>query len=316
MSEPVALVSYSGGKDSTATLLLAIERVDKSRIFPVFADTGNEHDEVYKYLDYVEGFTGIKIARLKQDFTGAWSRRVEYVTNGWPKKGVPQEHIDRVLSFLKRGPTGNPFLDLCVIKGRFPSRMMQFCTQSLKKFPLTKYAVELIGAFGSVESWQGVRRDESASRAKLAEREQTPEGFGIYRPILDWNWQDVFALHRKHGIKPNPLYSMGMGRVGCMPCINCRKDELLQIARRFPGVISRVKEWEALVSESAKFGVATFYHDPNGGSDGRGIERIMDWVQTSRGGKQFDLDRSIFAGFDECESAYGLCEIRGENDPV
>lgn len=309
MSDPVALISFSGGKDSTATLLLAIERMDKSMIFPVFADTGNEHEEVYKYLDYVEGFTGIKITRLRQDFTEDWARRVEYVTHGWPKKGVPQEHIDRVLAFLKRGPTGNPFLDLCIIKGRFPSRMMQFCTQRLKKFPLTKHAIGLMDLFGAVDSWQGVRRDESASRAKLKEKEQTPEGFGIYRPILDWTWQDVFALHRKHGIKPNPLYSMGMGRVGCMPCINCKKDELLQIARRFPEVIERLKEWEALVSESAKFGMATFFHDPKGGSDGKGIQRNVEWAQTRRGGVEFDMERSLFADFDECESAYGLCEI-------
>jgi len=36
------------------------------------------------------------------------------------------------------------------------------------------------------------------------------------------------------GIKPNPLYSQGMGSSRCMPCINCRKDELREIALRFP----------------------------------------------------------------------------------
>ena len=27
-----------------------------------------------------------------------------------------------------------------------------------------------------------------------------------YRPILDWTADDCFEMHRKHGIKHNPLY--------------------------------------------------------------------------------------------------------------
>jgi Lon protease-like protein len=34
-----------------------------------------------------------------------------------------------------------------------------------------------------------------------------------------------------------------MGRVGCMPCINCRKDELREIALRFPETIERIERW-------------------------------------------------------------------------
>ena len=37
---------------------------------------------------------------------------------------------------------------------------------------------------------------------------------------------------------------MGMGRVGCMPCINCRKDELLEISKRFPEVIERITRFQ------------------------------------------------------------------------
>ena len=38
------VISFSGGKDSTAMLLLAIER-DTPDLSVVFADTGNEHEQ-------------------------------------------------------------------------------------------------------------------------------------------------------------------------------------------------------------------------------------------------------------------------------
>jgi hypothetical protein len=111
-----------------------------------------------------------------------------------------------------------------------------------------------------VVSWQGVRRDESLNRRFLIERELksidkvTGAELWNYRPILDWTAEDAFAMHRKHNIKHNPLYEMGMGRVGCMPCINCRKDELLEISKRFPEAIDRIREWEAAVLAASKPG--------------------------------------------------------------
>ena len=169
------LVSVSGGKDSTATLVMAIEQHGRENVLGAFADTGNEHPAVYGYIDYLEAATGVPIRRLKRDLTPEWWRRRDYVRDTWPVKLVKKdgfseddavEIVDRTLAVLEAGPTGNPYLDLCVIKGRFPSRMAQYCTQWLKTEPLTEYAMELIEAHGVVWSWQGVRVDESHARMK------------------------------------------------------------------------------------------------------------------------------------------------------
>lgn len=305
-------MSVSGGKDSTATLLLAIERLPKGSIRAAFADTGNEHETTYEYVRYLERATGIPVKWLKADFTARWWRRRDYVRDHWTwkEKRVPKKVQRRALEILDKGPSGNPFLDLCVIKGRFPSRMAQFCTQELKKFPLVNYTMELVEQYGQVESWQGVRADESPARAKLPERESAGEPFTVYRPILRWSVSEVFAQHKKHGIDPNPLYRKGMNRVGCMPCINVSKDELLQISRRFPERIDMIEEWETIVAAASKRGASSFFVEEEAGPAlaGGGIRGAVMWARTERGGKQFDWTRFLGEESPACASSYGLCE--------
>ncbi len=99
-----------------------------------------------------------------------------------------------------------------------------------------------------------------------------------------------------------------------MPCINCQKDELREIAMRWPEEIDRVEEWERIVSECAKRGASTLRH-LSFGTEGlslaeiyakSGIRAAVAWSMTSRGGRQFDLERAIPSP--ACSSVYGLCE--------
>lgn len=305
----VNLVSVSGGKDSTATLLVAIEQ-GAENIQGIFCDTGNEHEFTYQHVRYLEQATGVHIKWLKQDFSEWWWRRRDYVRDKWPEKGVDAETIARVLEVFEKGPTGNPYLDLCIIKCRFPSRKAQFCTQFLKTEPATEYALSVIEQHGAVCSWQGVRAEESPRRAKLPEREDRGGGLTIYRPILKWTVPQVFEIHRRHGIEPNPLYTMGMGRVGCMPCINARKDEILEISKRFPEYIDRISEWEIAVGQASKRRNATFFPAPGDNADAyeRGnVRRVVEWSKTKRGGVLLDMFRSSDEP-DACSSSYGLCE--------
>lgn len=301
--------------------MLAIER-QAENLQAVFADTGHEHALTYEYLDYLQDKTGVFIARIKADFTRQINAKRKYIEEHWRSDGVPNETIAAALEILH--PTGNPFLDLCLWKGRFPSAKARFCTEELKVVPIMEQIIFPIldNTQDTIESWQGVRRDESRSRAHLDEREGIePNATRVfaYRPILDWTAHEVFGYHQKHGIKWNPLYEMGMGRVGCMPCINCRKGELLQIATRLPEEIDRVAAWEKIVSQASKRGSSTFFAavtDPTVESDEaisvktHGIHRIVEWSKTTRGGRQYDM---LFDNGDtgECRSIYGLCEAAG-----
>ena len=306
------IISVSGGKDSTALLLLAIER-GAENMQAVFADTGNEHQITYDYVRYLNDQV-FPIRTVKASFERQIAGKREYVLSKWAEKGVPQSAIDRAAAALV--PTGNPFLDLCIWKGRFPSTKVAFCSEELKRNPIINEVQKpLLDAGDDVISWQGVRRDESIRRRFLPERELKLQKNGSelwnFRPILDWTADDCFAMHKKHGVKHNPLYEMGMTRVGCMPCINCRKDELLEISKRFPEVIDRIEQWEHAVKQASKLDCSTFFATGNNAtvefSATQTIRTRVEWAMTSRGGKQFDFLRMDDDG-PACSSIYGLCE--------
>lgn len=304
MTQTVNVASLSGGKDSTAMLLYATKELGLE-VLPVFADTGNEHEMTYEYVDYLERELG-PIRRVKADFSEKIANKREYVATRWREEDVPESIVLDALEALQ--PTGNPYLDLCIWKGRFPSRMAQFCTSFLKMFPIQEEIYFPLMEQGKhIVSMVGVRADESAVRAKYLMREDTPEGWELYRPLLEWNVRQVFDIHKRYGIEPNPLYSLGMSRVGCMPCINCQKGELFEIQRRFPEVIERIRRWEEAVSKASKRGESSFFiHDDVAG---KGVDEWVEWSKTARGGRQYDLLKQMeMEDVPMCSSQYGLCE--------
>jgi len=312
------VISVSSGKDSTACICLALALYDRACLIFVFADTGNEAQEVYDHLDYLERTLGITIVRLKRSFDVEIARtraRLEEFANGAKvdTRGGPDhphwtpEAAKRALEVLH--PTGNPYLDLCLWKGRFPSRMAQFCTQFLKTEPLVEFQMDLLDAGNFVWSWQGVRREESERRRFAAEFEEVGGGLFIYRPIVRWTAKDCFEAADCFGLDPNPLYLQGFSRVGCMPCINSGKDDLMQMANRHPEHVDRLRKWEALVAHASKRGEASFIPDPDRDAhlDKRGIDKVIQWARTGRGGRTFDMFRALEEGAG-CSSEYGLCE--------
>ena len=359
------VVSVSSGKDSDALLKLALNRCPPGSVIPIFCDTGNEHEEVDIHLDYLESHYGIKIVRLRNDFSNEFQRkrmfiardqrtRREYDTvpvfdvagNPAPKRdgrgnivmrkvrrnGVMVEEPVQKTKKVGGGrrvrwtnkakrralaamhPSGNPFLDLCMLKGRFPSRKAQFCTERLKTEMAVMFQLELIDAGHQVISWQGVRRDESEARKHAKKMQRIGPKLWAFRPIVEWTAMDVFHYLDTQGVEPNRLYFQGMNRVGCMPCINAGKDEIREISVRFPSHLDRISSWETKVSQCSKRGFSTFFHkvEDLAGETSQTIfsrskiDQVIEWSRTSRGGRQFNM----FADFAEptaCASSYGLC---------
>jgi len=304
-----AVVSVSGGKDSHATAILAMDKHGPDAVRLVMADTGHEHPATMEFVtEYLPRALGASITILRANFDRQIAGKRVFIAKNWEYMGVPLSHVDRALELLH--PTGNPFLDLCMWKGRFPSRKAQFCTEELKRNVIDQFMIDAHGA----ESWQGIRRDESRNRADALDYEPPTldRPWAIVRPIAAWTAQQTVDFIRSRGHRLNPLYLQGMTRVGCMPCINCGKDVLREIAHRFPQEVDRVREWEQVVADVSKRGEATFFVDKEDGArwmpkDGYAhIDEVIEWAKTSRGGKQYDLER--FLPGPVCSSVYGLCE--------
>lgn len=329
------IVNISGGKDSAACYLLALQRGRPFRA--VMADTGNEHPVTIEYAERLAERTGgPKVEVFRADFSDRMARKRAYIAEHWPAEGVPQDLVDRAIAAIQ--PTGIPFLDLCLWKGRFPSRRAQFCTEFLKSDVIMTQVIDPARQAGPVVQWLGLRRAESLARrnAPMWQVVRTPgqHPMRFYRPLIHWSAGNVFSFAAAHGLDPNPLYLQGMGRVGCFPCINASKGEIRAIALRFPEAIERIAEWEAICAEASKRGCGTFFAadvTPEGARLAAQISRIKDrearaaasaaapwpnarqvaeWSRTDRGGRQFNLLDAAFAEDEalSCSSQYGLCE--------
>lgn len=153
--------------------------------------------------------------------------------------GVEIEYIGR--------PGGMP--QLIRDKGAFPSRVSRFCTEELKVRPFQRWLEELGESAVNVV---GIRRLESTRRRESPIWEWSEAlDCEVWRPIAEWSYDDVIAIHNAHGVRPNPLYLRHRTRVGCNPCIFARKAEIRQIADDDPGAIRQVRELEDEIGAQA-----------------------------------------------------------------
>ena len=187
---------------------------------------------------------------------------------------------------------GKDFEALVRQKGLFPSRVMRFCTVELKVKPIQQY---LNALEEDVVNVVGIRRAESRARSQMLEWEWS-DGFDceVWRPLVTWSTEDVLAIHRRHGLEPNPLYAMGARRVGCWPCIHASKAEIALVARVDPGRIERIDQIEDDLNEAGAARDAALgrpfmrrsmfgYH----GGDNRHvplpIAQAVEWANSKRG---------------------------------
>lgn len=316
------IIGLSGGKDSTATLLLACDRLPKTVIQPVFVDTGNEHAETYRYLDFLESHFDLPITRLTPDFGEQIAAKRLFIARdqrtGRDKHGVKIRWSNRRKreALAELHPSGNPFLDLCLLKGMFPSNRSRFCTEYLKKNVFVSYVDDLVQSGQRVIVWQGIRRDESDKRKNARLFERVGPGFYYFRPLVDWSEKDVFAFLDAKGVSPSPLYE-NLGRVSCAPCIYSTKPGLRVMLT--PEVVSRLREWERRVSLASKTGRAAFFagkelagarlHEvhPLTFWNRHKINAIQHWAN-----KPTRFNSKDWAGFEAeestCSSEWGLCE--------
>lgn len=273
------LLSVSGGKDSTAMILHLKEfLIQPEKMNYVFMNTGWENPITLDYLDYLQNTLNIEIDHISALITVKDKHKTLY------------QECCNIL-----GVENSQFVALILKKGTFPKGFAQFCTTELKVNPFKTYLQEQ--AYQAV-SCVGIRREESQRRSTYNEYEFN-EGFDawVWRPIIEYTEQQVIDIHKRHNIRPNPLYLSGAHRVGCYPCIRSNKQEMkhFSLDDATIKVIHKLEQYFKILHPHLD--MRFFKMDT--------IKNVLEWSQTSYGGKQYFL-------FDDttptCEK-WGMCGI-------
>ena len=211
------VVTFSGGKDSTAVLQLVTEmllelRIDKvevKKVYIVSSDTGVE-------MPVIEDYTADKLTQIDEF--------------------IKKEKLNMEINLLKPKVTES-FWTLLLGKGYpSPNQNFRWCTDRMKIKPATNFLKSLTDENESILMLLGVRSDESQARAQSIEkRDENHRGFSkhgeipnafVYSPIKDWANAEVWTYLSKN---PAPwgkhndmmaLYDKGSGEADCNIALN------------------------------------------------------------------------------------------------
>ena len=196
------IVQLSGGKDSTAMLLMMLERgmpVDEI----IFCDTGMEFPAMYDHLQRVEQYTGRKITRLKADKPFLY-----YFAEHVKEKGKGK----------------------CQCGYGWPRMWIRWCTCLMKQQPTAKY----LKTAGDYIQYIGIAADEPKRHANITKN--------TVHPLYDWGITEKQALEYCYskGFDWGGLYEK-FRRVSCWCCPLQRISELRTLYHCYPELWQRLK---------------------------------------------------------------------------
>ncbi len=185
---PINIVSFSGGKDSTATLQLVLEAIKRGRTYPhpnpLPEGEGHEDKDNSTELVIVTSDTMMEIPFYQDYVNGVRDRIAKYLFSNKMHAGLvtvqPQVKDSFWVSVLGKG---------------YPAAHMGFrwCTGVLKIDPITRFTNELISRNTGKDHmiFVGVRRAESELRAKIyTQQDYKPSHFA---PVLNWSTDDIWT---------------------------------------------------------------------------------------------------------------------------
>ena len=107
----------------------------------------------------------------------------------------------------------------------------------------------------------GERREESPARSRYAAaqvRHGTNRRRRVdhWRAVLDWSESEVWALIRRHRVRPHPAYALGFSLVSCLTCIFHDADGWASVKDAAPERLDRVATREREMGHTVRVGLS------------------------------------------------------------
>lgn len=180
-------LSFSGGKDSSATADIVIKALSDPSLTHIFGDTTLEFPMTQ---DYVQRY-------------------------------IEKDNPDAAVLIAKNDE--QDFYSVCEDIGP-PARMMRWCCSMFKTGPITRLLNDAYPG-EQILTFYGIRKCESVSRSKYSRVTANSEFAKIQKqtvaaPIFFWSDLDVWLYILSENIDFNDAYRLGYDRVGCWCCPN------------------------------------------------------------------------------------------------
>jgi len=217
--EEQIVLSFSGGKDSTATADVVIKALSNPSLVHIFGNTTLEFPITYKYI----------------------------------QRYIDQDNPDAPVMIAQNDE--QDFYAVCEDIGP-PARMMRWCCSMFKTGPITRL-LNATYPGQQILTFYGIRKCESVSRSKYSRVTANNESVKIQKqtvasPIFFWSDLDVWLYILGEKVDFNDAYRLGYDRVGCWCCPN--NNSRAQFLSRIY-MPDQSKKWrEFLISFAKKIG--------------------------------------------------------------
>jgi len=209
------VISFSGGKDSTATADVVTKALSNPSLVHIFGNTTLE-----------------------------FPATVEYATR------YRESHPRAIFQIAKNDE--QKFYDVCEDIGP-PARMMRWCCSMFKTGPITRMINSMYRS-QQILTFYGIRKSESVSRSKYNRIEEDAESVKIQQqtvasPIFFWKDIDIWLYILAEEVDFNDAYRLGYDRVGCWCCPN--NNQRAQFLSRIY-MPEESKKWRLFLIDFAK----------------------------------------------------------------
>lgn len=253
------IVSYSGGKDSTACVLYLLDQganPAKMELWHQCIDgKGDTHKEFFDWPS-TEGYTrefakmfGIKLGWQWRDkgFYGEMHRENALTGDVYYQYEGEEAHC---LPTTRGKPT---------TRKKFPAKSgdlkVRWCSAYLKIDPAARALSNIAYLKGTIDEplkvlfVTGERRQESKGRSKYKEVEvhrchSKSRNVTQWRCVIDMSEAEVWSLMEKYKIQPHPAYYLGFPRLSCRSCIFFSKNHWATLKEISPKAIKLIQETE------------------------------------------------------------------------